>query len=147
MLLFMGLKDDAIEFWRIASISDTQELVLAMSVDNIQKRIVDQRYGIDPIEKCMWILQTKFACHHFGYSLNTDRFATASMVFENLRLIQLPIILSVIGKESHYNHVVVMWRNEIIDFENKVKYPLNVANAKNICHSSIKEDVTHHERV
>ncbi len=58
------------------------------------------------------------------------------MVVENLAKIQLPVILLIVGKEAYYNHVVVVWRKEIIDFESREKYPLSVANVKNICGSS-----------
>jgi len=45
----------------------------------------------------------------------------------------LPVILSVVGKNSLFNHVVVVWRDYVIDFEEQAKYLLSISNVANIC--------------
>ncbi len=53
LLFFMGLKDDAIEFRLLASISNAQELAMATSVDNIPKKL---------LISVMVLIQLKNAC-------------------------------------------------------------------------------------
>ena len=44
----------------------------------------------------------------------------------HLRRIKFPVIISVLGQMSSYNHVVVVWKNMIIDFENEMTYALSI---------------------
>lgn len=50
-----------------------------------------------------------------------------------IRVIKLPMILSVVGKHTYYNHVVVAWRENIIDFEEQFTYSATVENVNQIC--------------
>jgi hypothetical protein len=70
------------------------------------------------VEKCIWILEKKFNCRRFGY-LNTDHFKTPASVVEKLKQVRLPVLISVAGKNSMYNHVVIIWRDMIIDYESR----------------------------
>ena len=131
MLFHMNLIESAVEFRRIASLPP-KLLLEAMGVSAFPKKLRDIRHGIDPIEKCVWILERKYNCRRFGY-LNPMQFITAAKLVENLRQVQLPIILSVVGKNSIFNHVVIVWRGDVIDFEEKAKYPLSIVNVDRIC--------------
>jgi hypothetical protein len=101
-------------------------------VTEIPSRVIDSVHGVDPIEKCMWILEQRFSCRRFG-SLNVDQFRSPEKVVAALSLIQLPMILSVVGKNSLYNHVVVVWKSHIIDFECRTTYSVSEANVNRIC--------------
>ena len=57
----------------------------------------------------------------------------AERLVANLQQIQLPIILSVVGKNSMFNHVVAVWRGYVIDFEERAKYLLTIPSVENIC--------------
>ena len=129
----MNLQNDAVEFCQISSITTVNGLTVAMGVDSIPKRILDNRHHIDPIEKCIWILERRFNCRRYGCMLNTSHFRTANQVANYLSQITLPVILSVSGRNSLFNHVVVVWRNDIIDFESHYTYQLTVANVDRIC--------------
>jgi len=132
MLYHMNLKDDAIKFRHMAILPPCQ-LLEEMGVAKFPKRIWDtKRQCLDPIEKCMWIHEKKFNCRRFGY-LNTVRCNTPAKLVEYLHQIQLPVILSVVGKNSLFNHVVVVWRDYVIDFEEQAKYLLSISNVANIC--------------
>ena len=55
------------------------------------------------------------------------------MVVEHMNHIHLPVILSVVGHKSVYSHVIVLWRGNIIDFENTAPYALTVKSMEYIC--------------
>ena len=133
MLYHMNMAQDASEFKQLSTINET-ELLRALQQSHVPKRVIDKGRGMNPLEKCMWILEKKFNCQRFGY-LNTDHFKTSEMIVEHMTHIHLPVLLSVVGHQSVYSHVVVLWRGTIIDFEAQAPYPLTVANVKYICGS------------
>jgi len=100
--------------------------------NHVPKCVHDSKKGMDPMEKCLWILEKKFKCRRLTY-LNPEQFKTASKVVSNLTQIDLPILISVMGRESVYTHVVVVFRGRIIDFETKAPYPLSIPNVEYIC--------------
>jgi len=106
----------------------------ALGQEVMPKRVLDARGCMDPLEKCMWILEQKFNCQRLGY-LNMDQFKTAAMVVEKMSHIHLPLLISVVGVKSVYTHVVVVWRGTIIDFETLAPYPLSVSSVETICGS------------
>ena len=128
----MNMKDDADSFRAIAINSTVEELKTSMGVTVIPKRVLDSTHVTDPIEKCLWILEKKFQCRRLKY-LNVERFTKPEMVINMLEAIGLPIILSMIGENSIFNHVVVAWRGKIIDFEVKTTYPVTRNNIIQIC--------------
>jgi hypothetical protein len=65
--------------------------------------------------------------------LNTERLVSAKSLVDAIRAIQLPILISVVGKQTYYNHVVIAWRGEIIDFEEKFTYLATIENVNRIC--------------
>jgi hypothetical protein len=87
MLFHMNLRDDAGEFHNLSTMS-AGEILKAMSADKPPKNVQDHRHGLDPGEKCIWILEKKFNCRRFGY-LNTDHFKTSAAVVEKLKQIRL----------------------------------------------------------
>jgi hypothetical protein len=132
MFCHMNLTDDANKFREISVHDTVADLKLAMAVTAIPKKVLDATHGVDPIEKCMWILEKRFNCRRLGY-LNTARLVTAESLVNALHAIRLPMIISVVGKQSYYNHVVVAWRDEIIDFEEKFTYSVSMENVDRIC--------------
>jgi len=45
-------------------------------------------------------------------------------------------MMSICGTMSNYNHVIVVWKNQIIDFESETTFPLTVSNLNYCCGSS-----------
>lgn len=133
MLYHMNMEIEADEFKTISILTQT-EILLALQQTLVPKRVLAKGRGMDPLEKCMWILERKYNCQRFGY-LNTDHFQTPKMVVENMNHVDLPVILCVVGRKSVYSHVVVLWRGKIIDFETPAPYPLTVKSIENICGS------------
>jgi hypothetical protein len=50
------------------------------------------------------------------------------MLVTNLLKIRFPVIVSLVGKYSSYNHVVVVWKKKIIDIEHEFPIELPVDN-------------------
>jgi len=59
-------------------------------------------------------------------STATESFATTQMLVSNLSKISFPVIVSVVGQYSSYNHVVVVWKDMIIDIEHEYPFALTV---------------------
>jgi hypothetical protein len=131
LLHHMNLNEDAIVFQDIAINCTIDGLKNAMETDVLPKRILLGR-EIDPFEKCMWILETRFNCRRMR-PVNVSRLTSSTAVVQFLNLLKLPVLLSVVGHGTFYNHVVVAWKNEIIDFETSHTYAVNVKNIENIC--------------
>jgi hypothetical protein len=131
LLHHMNLSDDAIVFRGIAINCTVDGLKQAMGTSTLPKRILSG-HEIDPFEKCMWILETRFKCRRMR-PVNLSRLTSSTAVAEFLHLLQLPVLLSVVGQGTFYNHVVVAWRNEIIDFETRHTYAVTLENIENIC--------------
>lgn len=47
----------SVEFRRLATIRNVEELTETVGVELLPKRVFDDRYHIDPIEKSIWILE------------------------------------------------------------------------------------------
>jgi hypothetical protein len=118
--------DEADRFKNIAVLPN-DALLSAMEVEKFPKNVQSKQNRIDPIEKCVWILEKKFKCRRSMY-LNPEQFRTAELTVKHLEMISFPVIISILGVQSSYNHVVVVWKKMIIDFENEYPYSLSVDN-------------------
>ena len=132
MICHMNLKDAADEFRSIAELQTTDELKKAMGVTSIPNSVLDIAHGVDPIKKSIWILEKRFNCRRFG-CLNVDQFSTSQNFVRGFASIHLLTIVSVVGKHGLYNHVVIVWNQQIIDFETKTTYHVTVDNVNLIC--------------
>ncbi len=47
--------------------------------------------------------------------------------------IKFPVIISVQVQRATYNHVVVIWRKMVIDYESKYIYPLTEDSLRQVC--------------
>ena len=66
-------------------------------------------------------------------SLNPYMFKTSQlMVTINLSKIGFPVIVVLVGKYSSYNHVVVVWKTNIIDIEHEYPFKLTVDNGDSL---------------
>ena len=54
------------------------------------------------------------------------------MLVTNLSKISFPVIVSVVGRYSSYNHVVVVWNKTIIDVEHEYPFVLTVDNVDSL---------------
>jgi len=88
--------------------------------------------GIDSIEKCLWILRKKF---NFATTskLRISEFQSLTQSLKALAEIKFPMLISVQSRQAIYKHVVVVWRNKIIDFECMHTYPLTEESLRQVC--------------
>ena len=115
---------DASKFKQIA-ICNVGELITAMNGRSIPKIVLPNTGQLDVVEKCMWILMQRFNCRR-GLFLNPEHFKTTEMLVTNLSKISFPVIVSVVGRFSLYNHVVVVWKGMIFDIEHEHPFALTV---------------------
>jgi hypothetical protein len=122
--------EDAAKFKQIA-VCNGDNLITAMNGRSIPKIIQSKTGKIDAVEKCMWILIQCFNCRRSLF-LNPERFKTTQMLVANLSKISFPVIVSVVGRHSSYNHVVVVWKKMIIDIEHEYPFALTVDNVDSL---------------
>jgi hypothetical protein len=91
-----------------------------MNVLSIPQIVQSKTGKNDTVEKCMWILKECFNCRKSLF-LNPEHFKKTQMLVTNLSKISFPVIVSVVGQYSIYNHVAVVWKKMIIDIEHE--YP------------------------
>ena len=116
--------EDASKFKQIA-ICNGGDLVTAMNGRSIPKIVQPNSGQVDVVEKCMWILRTRFNCRR-GLFLNPEHFKTTEMLVTNLSKISFPVIVLVVGQFSLYNHVVAVWKGTIFDIEHEYPFALTV---------------------
>jgi hypothetical protein len=88
--------------------------------------------GIDSIEKCLWTLRKKF---NFATTskLRVSEFQSLTLSLKALAEIKFPMLISVQSRQAIYKHVVVVWRNKILDFECMHTYPLTKESLRQVC--------------
>jgi hypothetical protein len=87
---------------------------------------------IDSIEKCLWILRKKF---NFAMTskLRVSEFQSLTQSLKALAELKFPMLISVQSCKAIYKHVVVVWRNKILDFECMHTYPLTEESLRQVC--------------
>jgi hypothetical protein len=130
LLYHMNMHYEANLFKKLCLMTD-EELCHVMGVLAMPNKVQSKRSGIDPMDKCMWILEKKFNCRRTMY-LKPEEFATSQMLNNNLFKLRFPVILSILGERSSYNHVVVVWKQMVIDFENEKTSALTIETIENI---------------
>ncbi len=78
---------------------------------------------INLIQKCLWILHKKFK-FQTTKNLNIKYFQYLKQSLQALLEIKFPMLISVESKLATYHHVVVVWREMVIDYESMYTYPL-----------------------
>ena len=106
-------------------------LCRAMQVSRLPKSVLYNQQNY-PIEKCFWILTSKFNFKRTA-PLNPHNFQTAAATINNIGTIRFPVLVSILGTNSNHQHVVVIWQNRIIDFESETTYLLTIANLHTPC--------------
>ncbi len=78
------------------------------------------------------VLQKKF---HFATTLplKLSCFQRVKQSLKALLEIKFPVIISVKAQRATYNHVVVIWRKMVIDYQSKYIYPLTEDSLRQVC--------------
>ncbi len=67
------------------------------------------------------------------YAFQIEHFKNLQEAINILSIIKFPLIISVMGTHVCYHHVVVIWREVIIDYESKYTFPLTNNSLRQIC--------------
>ncbi len=82
----------------------------------IAGKLLKSNLGIDLIQKCLWILHKKFYLQTTK-KLNIKHFQCLKQSLTALLEMNFPMLISVESKLATYHHVVVVWREMVIDYE------------------------------
>jgi len=123
-------KRDIDFFWGLATsplavISDTLK-------SKIPKSVCNQLQTANSIQKCLWILR-----EHFKF-ITTARMKVTSLTTVNATLLLLeqcpfPVIMSVKSRGALYDHVVVVWNGDVLDYESEYICKLSEDSFQQIC--------------
>ena len=123
--------EDTSTFWELAT-SPLLSIKCHLKEDSIPKAVLKYGKWIDSIQKCLWILRKKF---NFATTTNIklNLFHSLELTLQALFAIKFPMLISVESSQATYNHVVVVWRNMIIDFECMHTYALTEESLRQVC--------------
>jgi hypothetical protein len=125
------LPEDMIFFWELAT-SDLFTLMKSLNETKVPKAVLKPSLEIHLIQKCLWILRKKFK-FQTTKNINYKHFQCLKQSLKALLEIKFPMLISVESKAAAYQHVVVVWREMVIDYESKYTYPLTEDTLRQIC--------------
>ena len=125
------LAEYIITFWKLAT-PPLQMIKSHLKEDSVPKAVSRNGTGIDSIQKCLWILCKKF---DFATSskIKLTIFHSLKMTLKALFAVKFTMLISVESSQATYNHMVVVWRNMIIDFECMHTYALTEKSLRQVC--------------
>jgi hypothetical protein len=106
-----------------SAISDLFTLMKSLNESFVPKAVLTPSLGINSIQKCLWILRKKFK-FQTTQKINYKHFQCLKQSLKALLDIKFPMLISVESKFATYHHVVVVWREMVIDYESMYTYPL-----------------------
>ena len=109
-------------FWELAT-SDLFTLMKSLNESFAPKAVLTPSLGVDSVQKCLWILLKKFK-FQTTEKFNYKHFQCLKQLLKALLEIKFPMLISDESKAAAYQHVVVVWRQMVIDYESKYMYPL-----------------------
>jgi hypothetical protein len=118
-------------FWELAT-SDLFTLMKSMNESYVPKAVLTPSLEINSIQKCLWILPKKFN-FQTTKKLNIKHFQCPKQSLKALLEIKFLMLISAESKLATYHHVVVVWREMIIDYESMHTYPLTKDTLRQIC--------------
>jgi hypothetical protein len=112
---------DIKEFWTLvtsplSTISDSLQ-------EDVPKAVCNSHQQVNSIQKCLWILRTKFRFIS-AQKLKLSGLTSGRNTLHVLQQFQFSTIISVHSKCAVYNHVVVVWQGQVLDYELEVIYML-----------------------
>ena len=122
---------DMTTFWNLAT-SSLHSILSTLNEDQLPRAVMSNSFGIDSIEKCLWILRKKF---NFATTskLKLSEFQSLKLSLNALFQIKFPMLIAVQSSQALYKHVVVVWRNKIIDFESMHTNQLTEESLRQVC--------------
>jgi hypothetical protein len=125
------LPEDMNIFGELAT-SDLFTLMKSLNESYVPKAVLKPSLRINSIQKCLWILRKKFN-FQTTKKLNIKYFQCLKCSLKALLEIKFPMLISVESKFATYHHVVVVWREMVIDYDSIYTYPLSKDILRQIC--------------
>ena len=112
----MQAGQDALQFKRLSAL-DEKSLLKELNAKSVPKNIrTRDGTGRDEIGRCLWLLREKFNCQ-VTQPVRVDQFGSVKLLVKNAKRVKFPLVLSIEITNSKYKHVICLWRDMIIDFE------------------------------
>jgi hypothetical protein len=125
------LQEDMNNIWELAT-SALFALMKSLNESFVLKAVLTPSLGIDSIQKCLWILRKK--CNfQTTKKFNQQHFQCLKQSLKALLEIKFPMLISVESKFATYHHVVVVWREMVIDYESMYTYSVTEDTLRQIC--------------
>jgi hypothetical protein len=116
-------------FWGELATSDLFTLMKSLNESLVPRAVLSPSLGSNSIQKCLWILRKKF-------KFQTTKIINYKRLKQSLKAllkIKFTMLISVESKFATYHHVVVIWREMVIDYESMYMYPLTEDTLRQIC--------------
>ena len=131
MLHLLQMKKEDIDcFWVLAT-SPVSAISDFMN-SNIPKAVCNSHQQVNAIQKCFWILR-----EHFKFTTTTKiklkYFSSVQNTLLVLGQLKFPVIISVSSCGAVYDHVVVVWNGQVLDYESEYIYNLTEDTLQQIC--------------
>jgi hypothetical protein len=97
----------------------------------VPKAVLTPSLGSNLIQKCLGILCKKFK-FQTKKKIIYKHFQCLKQSLKALLEIKFPKLISVESEFATYHHVVVVWREMVIDYESKYTYPLTEDTSRKI---------------
>jgi hypothetical protein len=99
---------------------------------NIPKAVCNSHTEVNSIQKCLWILRQKFQ-FRTTTKIKLECFSSVKKTLHVLGLFKFPVIISVNSRGALYDHVIVVWNGQVLDYESKVIYTLTEDSLQEMC--------------
>jgi hypothetical protein len=107
-------------FWNLCN-APVSELMEQLHQKCMPKAVLNIHCTVNPIKKCLWILQRKFRFMATS-KLRSSCLISVKRSVSYLSRLKFPAIILVNSKLANYKHVVIVWRNMVIDYESEYVY-------------------------
>jgi hypothetical protein len=121
---------DIEEFWML--VTSPLSTISDSLLEDIPKAVCKSHQQVNSIQKCLWILRTKFRFIS-TQKLKLSGLTSVRNTLHVFRQFQFPTILSVHSKCAVYNHVVVVWQGQVLDYESEVINMLTEDSLHQLC--------------
>ncbi len=132
LLNMLHFLPEDMNIFRELATSDLFTLMKLLNESFVPKAVLTPSLGIDSIQKCLWTLRKKFK-FQTTKKINYKHFQYLNQSLKVLLDIMFPMLISVESKFATYHHVVVVWREMVIDYESMYMHPLTEDTLRQIC--------------
>jgi hypothetical protein len=117
-------------FWELAT-SYLLTLMKSLNESYVPKAVLTPSLRINLFQKCLWILPKKL--NFQTTKTEHQAFSVFEALIESAYRRKFPMLISVENKLAPYHHVVVVWKEMVVDYESMYTYPLTKDILRHIC--------------